>query len=206
MKATPVDDSFRSILAGWRLKPTTILLVSTITLITWKCFASTQYYLEQLSDRFVWFSDPQATAAVYHFLGTLLLLGVVPALIVKFVFKESLAEYGVRFGDPVRTVRSFLVAVPIIALVSYGVAHNSSFWKEYPINRHAGASPQTFALHVLSYLMFYLGWEFHFRGFMQRGLQDSMGLGNAIFVQTMTSVLLHIGKPVGETYGSIIGG
>ncbi len=204
MRAT--DDSFRAIMAGCRLKPTVILLVSTVTLITWKCFASPQYYLEQLSDRFVWFSDPQATAAVYHFLGALLLMGVVPALIVKFVFKESLAEYGVRFGNPVRTIRSFLVAVPIIALIAYAAAHTPSFWKDYPINRHAGASPQIFALHVLSYLMLYLGWEFQFRGFMQRGLQESMGLHNAILVQTMASVIMHLGKPVGEVYGSIIGG
>ncbi len=105
-----------------------------------------------------------------------------------------------------RTVRSLLVAVPIIVLIAYFAARNPSFWKEYPINRHAGASPQTFALHALTYLMFYLGWEFQFRGFMQHGLQESMGLGNAILVQVMASGIVHIGKPVGEIYGSIIGG
>ena len=206
MKATVASTSFRAALEGWQIKPTVILSVSTVTLITWKCFASPQYYLEQLSDRFVWFSDPQATAAAYNFLGALVLMGVVPALIVKFVFKERLADYGVRFGDPLRTVRSLLVAGPIIVLISYFAARDPSFWKEYPINHHAGASPQTFALHALAYLMFYLGWEFQFRGFMQHGLQASMGLGNAILVQVMASGIVHIGKPVGEIYGSIIGG
>jgi membrane protease YdiL (CAAX protease family) len=206
MKATTAADPFRTALEGWQIKPTVILSVSTVTLITWKCFASPQYYLEQLSDRFVWFSDLQATAAVYSFLGAFLLMGVVPALIVKFVFRESLADYGVRFGNPLRTVRSSIVAAPVIVLISYFAAHNPSFWKEYPINHNAGASPQTFVLHALAYLVFYLGWEFQFRGFMQRGLLDSMGLGNAILVQVMASVIVHIGKPVGEIYGSIIGG
>ena len=206
MKATTAADPFRTALEGWQIKPTVILSVSTVTLITWKCFASPQYYLEQLSDRFVWFSDLQATAAVYSFLGAFLLMGVVPALIVKFVFRESLADYGVRFGNPLRTVRSFIVAAPVIVLISYFAAHNPSFWKEYPINHNAGASPQTFVLHALAYLVFYLGWEFQFRGFMQRGLLDSMGLGNAILVQVMASVIVHMGKPVGEIYGSIIGG
>jgi membrane protease YdiL (CAAX protease family) len=205
MRATAAPNSVRAALEGWEVKPSIILSVSTVTLITWKCFGSPQYYLEQLSDRFVWFSDPLATAAVYHFLAALLLMAVVPALIVKFVFKENLAEYGVRFGNPVRTIRSFLVALPIIVTISYFSARSPALWKEYPINRHAGVSQAAFALHALSYLMFYMGWEFQFRGFMQRGLQDSMGLANAILVQVMASVLLHIGKPVGEIYGSIIG-
>ncbi len=206
MKATTAADSFRTAFEGWQIKPTIILSVSTVTLITWKCFASPQYYLEQLSDRFVWFSDPQATAAAYNFLGALLLMGVVPALIVKFVFRESLADYGVRFGDRMRTLRSMVVAAPLIALIAYLTARNPSFWNEYPINRHAGVSPQTFALHALTYVLFYLGWEFQFRGFMQHGLQGSMGLGNAMLVQVMASAIVHIGKPVGEIYGSIIGG
>ena len=206
MKATIASDSFRNVLQGCQIKPTVILSVSTVTLITWKCLASPQYYLEQVSDRFVWFSDPQATAAAYSFLGALLLLGVVPALIVKFVFRENLADYGVRWGNRARTVRSILVALPIITLISYLSARNPSFWKEYPINHNAGASPQTFVLHAMAYLLFYLGWEFQFRGFMQHGLQESMGVGNAILVQVMASVIVHLGKPVGEVYGSIIGG
>jgi uncharacterized protein len=189
-----------------RFKPMIILAVSTVVMITWRCFFSPQYYLEQLSGRFVWFADPVATAAVYSFLGALLLMGVVPALIVKLVFREKLADYGVRFGDRVRTVRSFLICAPIFVLVAYLAARNPTFWKEYPINRHAGVSMQTFALHALTYLMYYVGWEFLFRGFMQHGLQESMGAANAIWVQVMASAIMHIGKPAGEIYGSIGGG
>ena len=177
MKSIGALASFRAAFERPQLKPTIILSVSTVTLITWKYFFSPQFYVEQISGRFVWFADPLATAAVYHFLGTLLLMGVIPALIVKCVFREKLADYGVRFGDRLRTPRSFLVCAPVIVLLAYFAAHNPSFWKEYPINRHAGASPQTFALHALTYLLFYFGWEFQFRGFMQHGLQDSMGTG-----------------------------
>jgi membrane protease YdiL (CAAX protease family) len=203
---TIASASFRAARPGWQIKPTVILLVSTVTLVTWKCFASPQYYLEQLSDRFVWFSDPQATAAAYSFLGALLLMGVLPAMIVKLVFREKLADYGVRLGNGVRTLRSILICAPGIVLIAYLAARDPSFWKEYPINHHAGSSPPTFALHAMAYLLFYLGWEFQFRGFMQHGLQESMGVGNAILVQVMASVMIHLGKPVGEIYGSIIGG
>jgi membrane protease YdiL (CAAX protease family) len=41
---------------------------------------------------------------------------------------------------------------------------------------------------------------------MQHGLQASMGSVNALLVQVMASVTVHIGKPTGEIYGSIVGG
>ena len=191
--------------AGRQFKPTVILGVSTVTMITWKYFVSPAYYTEHLSHRFVWFGDVKTTAAVYCFVGALVLFGVVPALIVKFLFGESLAEYGLRMGDATRTVRSFLICGPAVAVIAYFAARDPSFWGEYPINKHAGWSHQAFALHAATYFLFYIGWEFQFRGFMQHGLKDSMGPTSALLVQTMASVVLHLGKPVGETYGSIVG-
>ena len=206
MKLTMTSVSFHDTLQGEQVKPVVVLSVSTLTLITWKCFASPQFYFENLADRFVLFSDPQMTAALYTFGSALLLMGVLPALIVKFVFRENLSDYGVCLGNRVRTVRSFLVYAPGIVLIAFLAARNPAFCKEYPINHNAGSSPQIFGLHALAYLMFYIGWEFQFRGFMQHGLQGSMGMTNALLVQIMASVIVHIGKPTGEVYGSIAGG
>jgi uncharacterized protein len=206
MRLSAVVDSCRSKLKGPQFKPAVVLLVSTVTMITWKYFGSTQYYLEHLSDQFVWFSDPQATAAIYSFLGAFVLMGLLPAAIVKLVFRENLADYGVRLGNRVRTVRSFLIWAPVFVLIAYFAAGSPSVLRQYPINPHAGASAGTFTLHCVTYLLFYLGWEFQFRGFMQQGLRESLGASNALLVQVMASVLLHIGKPVGETYGAIFGG
>jgi membrane protease YdiL (CAAX protease family) len=40
---------------------------------------------------------------------------------------------------------------------------------------------------------------------MQFGLRKALGDWNSILIQTLASCLLHIGKPAGEIYGSIIG-
>jgi membrane protease YdiL (CAAX protease family) len=205
MRLSIASVPFHDTLQKAQIKPMVILSVSTLTLITWKCFVSPQYYLQELSDRFVLFSDPQATAAIYSFVGAFLLMGVLPALIVKFVFHEKLADYGVCFGNRVRTIRSFLVYAPFIVLVAYLSAGNPTFWKEYPINHNAGISSGTFALHAATYFLFYLGWEFQFRGFMQHGLEESLGVVNALLIQMMGSVIVHLGKPTGEVYGSIAG-
>ena len=199
---------FRPLLAafqGRQLKPTVILLVSSVTLITWKCFASPQY-LEQLARRCGGFSDPQAAGAIGSFVAALVFLGLLPALIVKLVFRENLTDYGVGLGDRLRTARSFLVCAPIVLLIAYLSAGNASLRSEYPIDHLARVSAWGFALHALTYVLFYLGWEFQFRGFMQHGLEESMGATNALFVQVLASVLLHIGKPVSEIYAAIVGG
>jgi membrane protease YdiL (CAAX protease family) len=197
---TPLVAAFR----GRQLKPTVILLVSSVTLITWKCFASPQY-LEPLARR-LGFADPQAAGAIASFVVALLLLGLLPALIVKLVFREKLADYGVRLGNRRRTVRSLLICAPIVLLIAYLSAGSASLRSEYPINPLARTAGWGFALHALTYLLFYLGYEFQFRGFVQHGLDESMGATNALFVQVLASVLFHLGKPVSEIYAAIVAG
>lgn len=190
---------------GRQFKPTVILSVSTITLMTWAYFGSPKFYHSHLADRFVWFGSTDVTGAVYSFLGSLVLFGLLPALIVKLVFRESLADYGLRLGNVRRTFFSFTVLAPIFATIAFFAARDPAFHQIYPTNPRAGYSHQVFALHAATYLLFYLGWEFQFRGFMQHGLKESMGPVSALLVQTIVSVIMHLGKPAGETFGSIAG-
>lgn len=196
----PIVAAFR----GRQLKPTVVLLVSPVLLITWKYFGSHEYYREQLSPRLSLWEDPTVPAAVYSFLTSFLLLAVVPALIVKLVFREKLADYGVQLGLRGRTVRSFLLLAPLFLLSAYVASHDPQILAHYPINRSAGASASMFAFHASTYLLFYMGREFYFRGFLQFGLRDSVGLANAVLIQVLVSVLFHLGKPAPETYASIV--
>lgn len=179
---------------GAQRKPTVILLSSTILLLTWRyaCHHSL-------------FEDP-VRGAMLSFAGFFVLAGLVPALIVKLVFRERLADYGVGLGNRGRTAGSLLIMVPVILIVAYGASRIPAIRSYYPVNPKAGESPAFFGVHALTYLLFYMGWEFHFRGFMQLGLKDSIGPANAVFVQVMASTLLHIGTPGLEAYGAIVGG
>jgi len=198
----PLWDAFR----GDQLRPTVILLLSALLLITWKCFGAPDFYLQQVGPWLGPIGDPSACAAVYSFLTCLLLLGVVPALTVKLVFRQRLADYGVQLGNRKRTVRSFLLLAPVFLLAAYVASGDPAMLAEYPINKSAGTSARMFGLHTLTSLVFYAGWEFHFRGFMQFGLRDKLGQTNAILVQVLASCLAHIGKPGPEIYGALLGG
>jgi len=150
--------------------------------------------------------DPQATAAVYAMVWTFLLLGLIPALLVKLAFREPLADYGVRLGDRRRTFRTMALLGPLFVLGGYIASRDPAVQSQYPLNPSAGSSPAMFAVHAFAYLLFYLGWEFHFRGFLQHGLRGSMGDTSAVLVAVMASCLAHLGKPASETYAAILGG
>jgi uncharacterized protein len=200
------DGSLVSLLPRFRGpqgKASIVLLVSTLLLITWWYFGSPAFYLEHLAGRVTLWNDTALTAGVYLFVMTFVFFGLVPALIVKLVFRERLADYGVRLGNGFLTCRSFLILTPIILLVAWLGAHGAAVRAYYPLNRSAGLSPGMFGFHAATYLLFYLGWEFHFRGFLQHGLRETMGDRQAILVQIAASTLAHLGRPAAETYAAL---
>lgn len=197
---------FLQLLAGRQARPTVIMLSSSLLICLWRVFGSAAFYTEHLSGYFTLAGDPVATAAWYSVAMCALLLGLSPLALARLLFRESPSDYGVRLGDLKIGLLLLALSVPVILLISYFTAPNSAFRAEYPINRHAGQSSQTFAVHAVVMLFFYLGWEFHFRGFLQFGLARSMGRENSLGVQVVSSCLAHLGKPPLELLASIPAG
>ena len=144
----------------------------------------------------------------YRIFGAFLLLGVIPAGIVKYIFREKLVDYGLGLGDWPRTVRSTLIMMPLLIFLGYMTGCDKSFLNVYPLNPaiRPGAAVSVFLLHLASYLFYYVGWEFMFRGFLQKATQSQAGPFTAILIQTMASTMLHYGHPASEVFGAILGG
>jgi uncharacterized protein len=200
------DCSWKGLFSGSNRKPVLILLLAPFILTTFKYYGSTAFYRAHLAGWFGLGQDMARTAELYHFLAAFTLLGILPALVVKFVFKEPLSAYGLQRGEVGSSLRTLLWLLPVMVAATWPSARAADFMAEYPFDKGAGASAATFAGHAATYLLYYAGWEFFFRGFMQFGLRPSLGDWNAILVQTLASCLVHIGKPAGEIYGSIIAG
>ena len=192
-------------LQGEQQKPTIILLLSAPLLLCWKYFCTPASFASLLAETG---SAEQAASAgaVGHFASCLILLGVLPALLVKFFVGERLRDYGVGGGFPQRVFRATLIFGPVFALAGYLSATDPGLREKFPINPHAGHSAAVFALHAATYLAYYAGWEFYFRGFLLFGLRGSVGDANAVLIQVLASSLLHIGSPPAETFGAILGG
>lgn len=187
--------------AQWRA--TVVLVASTVLMITWKCFGSADFYRQHLAPTLLVLEDVDFTAAAYNFLSSLLLLGAIPALIVTGLFREPLSDYGVRWGDLRKAAQVLLILLPVFLLAAYVGTRGPEVRKFYPLNPSAD---RAFVPHAVLFFSFYVGWEFHFRGFLQNGLRDVLGETNAILIQTMASTLLHIGTPTMETYMAIVAG
>ncbi len=195
-----------TLLAPENRKATVVLLLAPFLLTTFKYYGSKAFYLSHLTGVFVLFEDVSGTAELYHFFSAFLLLGILPALVVRFGFKESLGAYGVQWGDMSCGWKALLAMLPLAVLASYPSSQSPAFVAEYPFDKGAGRSAGDFASHAAAYMLYYAGWEFFFRGFLQHGLRDRFGPWNAILVQTTASCLIHIGKPASEIYGSILAG
>jgi membrane protease YdiL (CAAX protease family) len=153
--------------------------------------------------------EPSALSPLlYMFLSTFLVLGVLPAIYLRFVAHESLRDYGLQIGDWKAGLLSLAVLYPIVALtLLYPGSLTDGLQNQYPLDRAAGDSVG----HFLSYeivrgALFYTAWEFFFRGFMLFSLRKPLGDWVAICIQAVPSGLWHIGHPFTETTTSIIGG
>ncbi len=195
----PIFDALR----GEQFKPTVILASSAVLMVTWWEFGSPRFYLDHLAPMSGGIPSGEAAAGVYQFAACLVLLGLIPAAIVKFVFREPLRDYGIRLGNRLYTFRSFLISALAWIFLGYYASTSDAYRAYYPINPAAAGSAGAFAWHAVSYLMFYLGWEFHFRGYLQLGLRGSLGAANALLIQSMASGLLHFGRPPSEVFASL---
>ena len=90
----------KDLLAPENRKPAVVLLLAPVLLTTFKYYGSKAFYLSHLAGTCPMFGDGGRTAELYHFLCAFVLLGLVPALVTRLAFRESLRTYGVQLGDP----------------------------------------------------------------------------------------------------------
>ncbi len=155
----------------------------------------------------------------YWFGTSFVLLGFIPLLLLlPRRFRPTRLGLGLgdwRFALKV-LVPTFVVMVIIVVVAS----RFSVFWKYYPLNgvigheaglyfAGRGEAPEGFLGRFLTYELLYglyfVGWEYFYRGFLTFGLYDRLGI-NAVFIGNIPFALLHVGKPFPELMGSIVAG
>ena len=194
----------KTLLRQWVTEPSLILLITPILTMVWVYFGK-QAVFEQLWLR----GDPHQDlySALYEFLTAFLLMGVVPLLIVKLVFKGRLRDFGVQLGDAKFGFIATAIAAPLLVLaLAIGTA-DPTMQAEYPLARSAVQNPLFYLAVETAYIaLYYTSWEFFYRGFMLFGLEKHYGALAAILIQTIPSTIVHIGKPPSETFAALVAG
>lgn len=140
----------------------------------------------------------------YHPIGSfwissLVYFAVLPAAVILIVLRRNPLDFGLRLGNvklwSVYSLIFLIIAIPIL----YFSSDVSSVVKYYT-GRNIDLLRYSIEMAV-----YFLGWEFLFRGFMLFGLKDKFREGS-ILIQMIPFVLLHIGKPEIETISTILSG
>lgn len=132
---------------------------------------------------------------------------ILPAFIIKIVFKDKLRDYGLKrkkvfsyFG-----IYAFLFACifPVVFIVSF----SKQFQTAYPFYSPKDAADlfPYFFIWEIFYVLQFFALEFFFRGFMVHGLKQKMGI-YSVAAMVVPYCMIHFRKPLPECIGSIFAG
>ena len=187
---------------GLSFQPVFVILLSTTILILFHENGNSGFFRRHLSHHFGPSTYGSLYPAFYWFFCSFFMLGVIPLLIGRFGLKQSLRDWGVGLGDwkfgLLVTLALYLLFLPILIYVSTDPA----FQAKYPLFRAATKSIWHFRLFEMAYAIYFIGWEFMYRGFMLFGLKPKLGY-YAVFIQTIPFAIMHFGKPQAENLAAV---
>ncbi len=140
-----------------------------------------------------------------EYLSFFLLMLVIPFSTSKIYGRSKIFSSLLAFPVLKKHLLWALLAIVVFVLPSaYHASSLPSVVAEYPLPRALMQNQGLLPVYFLGlFFLYYLPWEFFFRGFLLFGLKDKYGTVPAILIQTVSSALVHIGKPAPEMIGSI---
>ena len=150
--------------------------------------------------------DYELNQLIYWSVWSCFFYFIVPAGVIKFIWKEKLQDYGFKIkgslnGWPIY-VCMFLIIIPCVIIVSYEKGFQATYpFYEPPRENFMGKM----LIWEIFYALQFITLEFFFRGFMVHGLKHKLGV-YAIFAMVVPYCMIHFTKPLPECLGSIIAG
>ncbi len=182
-----------------------ISIIVTVLYTIYNYQGSSKFFLRNIYNSIRIFRA-QAYSYYYQWSMAFLLLGIIPAIIVKVGFRERLEEYGLKFKRPLIGLFIALLGIIFVTPFTYFGAKNPDFYKVYPLVKNSFQSVENFAVAEFFYFLYYIGYEFFFRGFLFMGIRKHIGDWEAMGVSLMATVLLHVDRPQGEMAMAILAG
>jgi membrane protease YdiL (CAAX protease family) len=144
------------------------------------------------------------TVKRYHvienaWLTSFLYLFILPVMTIIILLKRNPLDFGLRLGD----VKTWSIHAALTILVGLPILYFASDFES--LEGYYADSQFSLIRYAYETVIYMLGWEFIFRGFILFGLKDKIGEAG-IFIQMIPFVLLHLGKPEVETISTIFVG
>ncbi len=180
------------------------ICIAILQTVSWY-FTSRRFFRNNFFEEFQFNPNVYLIEYLYWFFGDFFTFFLFPVLIIRFLFKDQIKNYGLKLGDYNTGIKiSFIFLCIMIPLVWFASSF-PQFSSTYPHLADARKSWPIFLIFEFGMIVYMFAWEFIWRGFMLFGLESKFGY-YAVLIQTVPFVILHNGKPVFETFGSIIAG
>jgi|GEM_PF-657877 len=195
---------WRDIAAHWR---ELLLLLTATALLTIYWYKGYHFYFkDKFKDSYGHNEYFEWMAHAWQFAAAWALLVIAPVIFIKIFVHRPLSDFGVAWGRAGVGIFYVAVACAIMTPFLKKNALNPEFYNEYPlVHGLYGKNVVHMIAWELTYLTYYIPFEFIFRGFIQQGLAPTVGVTLAICFQMLPSVVIHNNKPQGETFAAIGG-
>lgn len=147
--------------------------------------------------------DNQGNQVLLQRLLGFLFLGLISLLIILILPDDTLNENGLTLHFLSAPPWWSWLLLPVILITGYFAAQKPGNLEQYPQIRAKHWTPAMVMLSAGSWILFLIGYEFLFRGFV---LHASLGLlepGPAIVLNCALYAFAHFYKGPGETFGAI---
>ena len=178
--------------------------VAFLQTISWY-YTSRRFFRTNLFDYTPSGFDVYLIEYLYWFISDFFTLFILSSLVIKFVLKENLKDYGITPGDYKTGLKISLIFFSVMLPLIWFVSSTESFVAKYPHLQNTRESWSIFFIYESVMLVYMFAWEFIWRGFMLFGLKEKFGY-YAVLISMIPFVILHNGKPELETFGAILGG
>jgi membrane protease YdiL (CAAX protease family) len=147
--------------------------------------------------------DSQGNQVLLQRMLGLLFLGIFSALIILLLPDISLKEYGLTFNFLLAPPWWSWLLIPLVLIASYFAAQKPENLKMYPQIRAQKWTGGMIAISGISWVLFLIGYEFLFRGFVLHASLELMEPIPAIALNCAIYAFAHFYKGPGEAFGAI---
>ncbi len=176
-------------------------------------FAFLIYYSITLSNHIIYrleqkFSQENVSIRkiLLHRLSGTVLFGLIPVLVILFVFRLPVSNFGTSTEHLVKSIIWWIPAAILVVVINYYTARNKNHLAQYPQIRAKQWNSGLIVLSALSWSTYLAGYEFMFRGFLLFSCLESFGYWPAIIINISLYSLVHLPKGPTETIASIFFG
>lgn len=182
-----------------------VLIAATVLILLQLTFGTRSFFRTHFAESFA--PENRALASWAWWFGWQGITGfLIPLIILLVWFKWKPSKAGIGLGDWKLALTLAAIYIPLVAIGTWFLSADPAFMGQYPHLRAAAFDWQMFAIYHCFFLIYWIGWEYIWRGFVLFGTAPAFGPVAAIVIQMVPFAVLHASKPAAEVFLSIIGG